>query len=225
MRTRRIESTDSDSLEVWEKWPLAALFLANALNVFLLYVPAAEMPDVVRWLLPWVRVFCGIAAAASLEGTLIAVTMGRRLGRDNYWSWATMFAAAAFTAAVAYYVHHDVGLAAAGLFMAQAVVLFIYSQHLAQPRKALTASAGTASALNQVELRSSADLAEMAAARVAEGAIMEQPDYPEPVLTVYPLQPKLNKLVSCRYCGEKVTVSMAGAHGRNFKRLGYCIKL
>ena len=28
-------------------------------------------------------------------------------------------------------------MAAAGLFMAQAVVLFIYSQHLAQPRKAL----------------------------------------------------------------------------------------
>lgn len=48
-----------------------------------------------------------------------------------------MFAAALFTAAVAYYVHHDVGLFAAGLFMAQAVVLFIYSQHLAQPRKPL----------------------------------------------------------------------------------------
>jgi len=39
---------------------------------------------------------------------------------------------------VAYYVHAEVGLAAAGLFMAQAVVLFIYTQHLAQPRKGLT---------------------------------------------------------------------------------------
>ena len=136
-RTIRLREQAADDLESWERWPLAALFLANALNVFLLYVPADEMPNLVRGLLPWVRVFCGIAAAVSLEGTLIAVTMGRRHGRDSYWSWATMFAAAAFTAAVAYYVHHDVGLAAAGLFMAQAVVLFIYSQHLAQPRKAL----------------------------------------------------------------------------------------
>lgn len=126
-----------DDLEGWEKWPLAALFLANALNVFILYVPIEEMPTSIQWLLPWARVFCGLAAAASLEGTLIAVTMGRRLGRDSKWSWAAMFAASAFTAMVAYYVHASVGLAAAGLFMAQAVVLFIYTQHLAQPRKPL----------------------------------------------------------------------------------------
>lgn len=128
---------EGDSLENWEKWPLAALFLANALNVFILYVPRDEMPLSIQWLLPWARVFCGLAAAASLEGTLIAVTMGRRLGRDSKWSWAAMFAASAFTAMVAYYVHASVGLAAAGLFMAQAVVLFIYTQHLAQPRKSL----------------------------------------------------------------------------------------
>lgn len=127
----------SDDLASWEKWPLAALFLANALNVFILYVPQEEMPAAIQWLLPWARVFCGLAAAASLEGTLIAVTMGRRLGRNSGWSWAAMFAASAFTALVAYYVHASVGLAAAGLFMAQAVVLFIYTQHLAQPRKPL----------------------------------------------------------------------------------------
>ena len=132
-----INRHDKDELAGWEKWPLAALFLANALNVFLLYVPEDEMPPSVQWLLPWARVLCGIAAAASLEGTLIAVTVGRRLGRDSAWSWAAMFAASAFTAMVAYYVHASVGLAAAGLFMAQAVVLFIYTQHLAQPRKPL----------------------------------------------------------------------------------------
>lgn len=128
---------EADHLESWERWPLAALFLANALNVFLLYVPAQDMPAVVASLLPWVRVGCGVAAAASLEGTLIAVTMGRRIGRNSAWSWATMFAASLFTAAVAWYVHAEVGRVAAGLFMAQAVVLFIYSQHLAQPRKPL----------------------------------------------------------------------------------------
>lgn len=138
--TDRRNQQPTDDLAGWEKWPLAALFLANALNVFILYVPLDEMPLSVQWMLPWVRVFCGIAAAASLEGTLIAVTMGRRLGRDSKWSWAAMFAASAFTAMVAYYVHAEVGLAAAGLFMAQAVVLFIYTQHLAQPRKDLQSS-------------------------------------------------------------------------------------
>jgi hypothetical protein len=143
MTERRRQENPAEDLANWERWPLAALFLANALNVFLLYVPEADMPPLVANLLPWVRVFCGIAAAASLEGTLIAVTMGRRLGRDSKWSWATMFAAAAFTAAVAWYVHAEVGRVAAGLFMAQAVVLFIYSQHLAQPRKDLQQTPAT----------------------------------------------------------------------------------
>lgn len=128
-----------DRLENWEKWPLGALFLANALNIFLLYVPISEMPLIVVGGLPWIRVGCGVAAAASLEGTLIAVTMGRRLGRNSYWSWATMLAASVFTAAVAYYVHFEAGIGAASLFMAQAIVLFIYSQHLAEPRKSLHA--------------------------------------------------------------------------------------
>ena len=215
--TRRPQETDD--LESWERWPLAALFLANALNVFLLYVPADEMPSMVRLLLPWVRVFCGIAAAVSLEGTLIAVTMGRRHGRDSYWSWATMFAAAAFTAAVAYYVHHDVGLAAAGLFMAQAVVLFIYSQHLAQPRKPFTAPAGAASALSAAELASTNQLADMAAARPSADDLTEFGTYPAPVAVVLP---RPEKLVRCRHCGDEVTLAMSGAHGRNVKRIGCC---
>jgi hypothetical protein len=133
----RLTETQIDDLAGWEKWPLAALFLANALNIFLLYVPVDEMPSVVQSLIPWVRVACGVAAAASLEGTLIAVTMGRRHGRDSYWSWATMALASIFTASVAYYIHSSIGVTAAVLFMAQAAVLFVYTQHLAQPRKAL----------------------------------------------------------------------------------------
>ena len=38
---------DTNELASWEKWPLAALFLANALNIFILYVPADEMPALV----------------------------------------------------------------------------------------------------------------------------------------------------------------------------------
>lgn len=116
---------------------MAALFAANALNVFILYVPLEEMPESIRWLLPWIKVVCGVAAALSLDGTLISVTMGRRLGRTSAWSWATIVATGVFTAAVAWYVHHAVGAAAAVLFMAQAVILVLYGQHLAQPRKAL----------------------------------------------------------------------------------------
>jgi len=216
--TRRQETTH-DELQAFEKWPLAALFLANALNVFLLYVPTDEMPSAVLWLLPWVRVGCGIAAAVSLEGTLIAVTMGRRLGRDSGWSWATMFAAAAFTAAVAYYVHASVGLAAAGLFMAQAVVLFIYTQHLAQPRKGFTPETSSMVAVNQAELLSTKQLADFAAARVAEGQVAEHVAYPEPVLSLAP------KLRRCKFCGEMHPISVLGSHGRNHRRYGCCVKL
>lgn len=169
--TDRRNQQPTDDLTGWEKWPLAALFLANALNVFILYVPLDEMPLSVQWLLPWVRVFCGIAAAASLEGTLIAVTMGRRLGRDSKWSWAAMFAASAFTAMVAYYVHAEVGLAAAGLFMAQAVVLFIYTQHLAQPRKGLTTDENTGRTRSQSAIlaKKSAAAADRATVAIEDG--------------------------------------------------------
>ncbi len=197
-----IDRHDKDELATWERWPLAALFLANALNVFILYVPSEEMPPVVTGLLPWVRVACGVAAAASLEGTLIAVTMGRRLGRDSYWSWAAMLAASLFTAAVAYYVHAEVGLAAAGLFMAQAVVLFIYTQHLAQPRKPLHSDAGAASALN----RSDAEAIHINAV-------------PPPALTDGVQQ----RMVECRYCKQTVSLAMAGQHGKHRKVYGNCV--
>jgi len=191
-----------DTLAGWEKWPLAALFLANALNVFILYVPTADMPLSIIWMLPWVRVACGIAAAASLEGTLIAVTMGRRLGRDSYWSWAAMFAASAFTAMVAYYVHAEVGLAAAGLFMAQAVVLFIYTQHLAQPRKVLTPSAGTVAALRRSD---------------ATSYRMHTVEPPALADGVH------QRLITCRYCQQPVSLAMAGQHGKHYKQHGICI--
>lgn len=183
---------EKEELAGWEKWPLAALFLANALNIFLLYTPMEEMPLSIQWLLPWVRVFCGIAAAASLEGTLIAVTMGRRLGRDSAWSWAAMFAASAFTAMVAYYVHADVGLAAAGLFMAQAVVLFIYTQHLAQPRKFLQDGQTTVRARPQ-----SAILAQKRATAADRASV--------------PADGK----IACRKCGEQFdTLTAVSAHHR-----------
>lgn len=196
----------TDDLAGWEKWPLAALFLANALNVFILYVPLNEMPLSVQWMLPWVRVFCGIAAAASLEGTLIAVTMGRRLGRDSKWSWAAMFAASAFTAMVAYYVHAEVGLAAAGLFMAQAVVLFIYTQHLAQPRKPLQTDAGAASQLP-----------------ASAASAYQIRDIPTPAHLPALIGDAQERLFPCKHCNAPVTLAMAGQHGKRYKLEGRCV--
>lgn len=191
-----------DDLQSWERWPLAALFMANALNIFLLYVPVGEMPAAVQTLLPWIKVLCGVAAAASLEGTLIAVTMGRRLGRNSAWSWAAMFAASAFTAAVAWYVHGELGRGAAILFMAQAVVLFIYAQHLAQPRKGLQHDASVALGLNR-----------------GDAGEVEITEIPTPALPVG--DPR--HLIECRYCHQQVTLAMAGQHGRYYKRHGCCV--
>lgn len=212
--SRRVEQ-HGDELANWEQWPLAALFAANALNVFVLYVPVDEMPLTIQWLLPWVRVACGIAAALSLDGTLIAVTMGRRLGRTSVWSWATIVATGMFTAAVAWYVHHAVGPAAAVLFMAQAVILVLYGQHLAQPRKPLQDGASSALAVNPAA-------AAIVLARAETHEIPVQADYPAPVpvdLT------DSGRLGACKHCGEMLTLPQRGAHGRNYRRFGRCVKL
>lgn len=206
MINRRPPTPPSDMLENWERWPLVFLFAANALNIFILYVPIDEMPLIIAWILPWVKVACGVAAALSLDGTIISVTMGRRLGRTSGWGWATIVATGIFTAAVAWYVHRSVGLAAAILFMAQAVILVLYCQHLAQPRKPLHPVAGTASDLNR---------------GAAEGYQISE--IPTPAHTPALIGDSQARLFPCKYCNQPVNLAMSGQHGRNVKLYGRCV--
>lgn len=134
-------------LEGWESWPLWALGLSNGLNIVLWYVlsmtrvESPELPIIVAaglatWL-PLIVVAGGIAQALSLDGALIATIAGARHGRRGPWTWATIFGAGLFSAAISYAVHSDRIDQLPILHVASAVNLVFYNMHLAQPRKGL----------------------------------------------------------------------------------------
>lgn len=134
-------------LEGWESWPLWALGLSNGLNIVLWYVlsmtrvqspelPIGVLTALATWL-PLIVVAGGIAQALSLDGALIATIAGARHGRRGGWTWATIFGAGLFSAAISYAVHSGRIDQLPILHVASAVNLVFYNMHLAQPRKPL----------------------------------------------------------------------------------------
>lgn len=131
----------------WESWPLWALGLSNGLNIVLWYVlsmtrvQSPELPikvlDALASWLPVLVVTGGIAQALSLDGALIATIAGARHGRRGPWTWATIFGAGLFSAAISYAVHSGRIDQLPILHVASAVNLVFYNMHLAQPRKPL----------------------------------------------------------------------------------------
>jgi len=226
-RTHDEPTTD---LAGWEKLPAWALGISQGLNIFLWYIMSLErvalqgqsairVPEFVITFLPLAVFVAAIAAAVSLDGTMIATIGGSRNGRDGIWTWVSVTAAALFSAGIALDVYGGAVLPGAWLHIAQTAVLFCYMMHLRQKRKALTPIGGADPVLNLAEPKSTAELATIAAARPSADDLTEYGTYPAPVLS---LQPKLR---ACRYCGETLPISTLGAHGRNFKRFGSCVKL
>jgi len=199
-------------LEAWETWPLWALGLSNGLNIVLWYVlsmsrvdspelPIGILGALAAWL-PLIVVAGGVAQALSLDGALIATIAGARHGRRGPWTWLTIFGAGLFSAAISYAVHSGRIDQLPILHVASAVNLVFYNMHLAQPRKPLQPTAGTASEL----LRG--DAGEVRIEEIAPPALTDG--------TAALLKP-------CRYCGEPVTLAMAGQHGRRVKSHGRCV--
>jgi hypothetical protein len=147
-RTRTPSDTQEKPLLGWESWPLWALGLSNGLNIVLWYVlsmtrvQSPELPIAVAyWLTAWLPLIVvagGIAQALSLDGALIATIAGARHGRRGPWTWATIFGAGLFSAAISYAVHSRRIDQLPILHVASAVNLVFYNMHLAQPRKGLT---------------------------------------------------------------------------------------
>lgn len=135
-------------LEAWESWPIVALTTAQGLNIFVWYVlslsrvqvegNAIGLPSFVVTWLPFAVVVAGLAAALSLDGTLIATIAGALHGRRSVWTWCSVSAAAFFGAGISYEVYHggEIGKTP-WLHIAQIVVLLCYSLHLAQTKKPL----------------------------------------------------------------------------------------
>jgi hypothetical protein len=204
----------TNDLIAWERLPALALGISQGLNIFLWYVMSLErvalqdgrapahVPDFVIGLLPIAVFIAAIAAAVSLDGTMIAAVLGSRNGRDGVWTWVTVVAAALFSAGIALDVYGGNILPGAWLHIAQTAVLLCYMMHLRQPKKRLQYDAGVDAGLN----RSNASDVYIAAV-------------PPPALTDGVQQ----RLMPCKYCHEQVTLAMAGQHGKHYKTHGICV--
>lgn len=139
----------NDRLESWESWPAWALGISQGLNIFLWYVLSLEkvslgagrvpmrIPEIVLDWLPIVVVIAAVAAAASLDGAMVATVAGSRVGRNGRWSWVAALAATVFSAGIALDIHGGGFVPGSWLHIAQPFVLFCYMMHLRQRRNAL----------------------------------------------------------------------------------------
>lgn len=116
-----------DRLAWWEEAPLALALLAQSYVVGLWYYVSIEGAT---WQLDLV-----VAVGAGLALDLIVVTtvMGRRAGRSSGWSWATSLGAFFCSALIA--LDRYGWEWRSGLHVAFPLVVFLYSQHLATPKR------------------------------------------------------------------------------------------
>lgn len=127
---RSKQPLESDRLELWEELPLGAALIAQSYVVGLWYFAsvkgASDQIDLV------VAVIAGIA----LDLIVVTTVMGRRAGRSSGWSWLTALGAFGCSALIAMdrYGWEPRSL----LHIAFPLVVFLYSQHLATPRKQST---------------------------------------------------------------------------------------
>jgi len=117
----------TDRLAWWEDIPLGLALLAQSYVVGLWYYAsisgAAWQADL----------FVAIGAGLSLDLIVVTTVMGRRQGRSSGWSWATSFGAFCCSSLIALdrYGWEWRSL----LHVAFPLVVFLYSQHLATPRR------------------------------------------------------------------------------------------
>jgi hypothetical protein len=139
--------TTIDTLETWEKWPVAALVAAAGLNTAIWYA-GDVLPVEARGILPWLITVAAIASVVAIDGSLIATIAGRRQGRRNRWGVANICVTALFTALAALSAHSAIVGIAPWLHGLFAATIVTYAMHLEQPR----ADVGIALALREQEL-------------------------------------------------------------------------
>lgn len=120
-------ATAHDRLTWWEEIPLGLALLAQSYVVGLWYYSSISGAD---W---WVDLIVAVGAGLALDLIVVTTVMGRRAGRSSGWSWATSFGAFGCSSLIALdrYGWEWRSL----LHVAFPLVVFLYSQHLATPRK------------------------------------------------------------------------------------------
>jgi len=201
-----------DRLRWWEDIPLALALVAQSYVVGLWYYASINGA---AW-----QVDLAVAIGAGLALDLIVVTtvMGRRQGRSSGWSWATSLGAFACSSLIALdrYGWEYRSL----LHVAFPLVVFLYSQHLATPRKRLDiVSPQTA----QIALEALPERSRLSGAANADNGAAEQvsaqnqapPDAP----ITLPLATNGTSAYECPHCQAPLKSKQArGAAVAN----GYC---
>ena len=118
----------TDRLAWWEDIPLGLALLAQSYVVGLWYYASVSGAS---W---WADLVVAIGAGLALDLIVVTTVMGRRQGRSSGWSWATSFGAFCCSSLIALdrYGWEWRSL----LHVAFPLVVFLYSQHLATPKRA-----------------------------------------------------------------------------------------
>lgn len=117
----------NDRLAWWEEIPLGLALLAQSYVVGLWYYASIAGA---AW---WVDLIVAILAGLALDLIVVTTVMGRRAGRSSLWSWLTALGAFGCSALIA--LDRYGWEWRSGLHIAFPLVVFLYSQHLATPRK------------------------------------------------------------------------------------------
>lgn len=119
-----------DELTWREKWPMYMAVAAQSWVVFQWYADG-QLPPAILELFPFFNFVFAVAAAIAFDAVIVMTTMGRREGRNSRWSWASISAAAIFSALVALDVYGKLGEHGDWLHAAYPIVTFLVAQHLA----------------------------------------------------------------------------------------------
>lgn len=117
----------NDRLQWWEDIPLGLALAAQSYVVGLWYYRSIAGA---AW---WVDLAVAVGAGLALDLIVVTTVMGRRQGRSSGWSWATSLGAFLCSSLIA--LDRYGWEWRSGLHIAFPLVVFLYSQHLATPRK------------------------------------------------------------------------------------------
>lgn len=132
---------EADRLRWWEEIPLGLALVAQSYVVGLWYFASINGAG------PWVDLVVAVGAGLALDLIVVTTVMGRRAGRSSGWSWATSLGAFVCSSLIA--LDRYGWEWRSGLHIAFPLVVFLYSQHLATPRK--RASARPVQAVDEIE--------------------------------------------------------------------------
>lgn len=210
---------ETDRLHWWEDIPLALALVAQSYVVGLWYYASIHGAN------DWVDLLVAIGAGLALDLIVVTTVMGRRAGRSSGWSWATSLGAFVCSSLIA--LDRYGWEWRSGLHIAFPLVVFLYSQHLATPRKRLDVApvAGAQTALETLPERSKSteeastgvDAADVMSAQ-EQAALAEWLDRPL-VHVVAPLATNGTGAYTCPHCQARLRSKQArGAAVAN----GYC---